>query len=502
VVFAAGTQSAFTTCQFITNIVQAGELSSGPPVRGGGNSYGGAIAVLAGMSFLSNCVFNGNQATGATKVASWPTVSGSANGSAIFHRDGAMSILASLFTKNTAVGGGGAARGGGMPLVCADANGGALFNDSGTLELRESALIENSTTGGTGYFSFIAGNGSGGAAYNRGSMNIVNCTIANNKAFGGSAASSVVFNSGGSAYGGGVWNGQGTVALVNASIAGNTVAVGASPGISPRPPFPTALGSSIYVSAGSVALTNTLLSASAPAQTNVSGVLIDGGHNLSSDDSCHFTAQGSLNGTDPILGPLDDYGGPTPTIPLLAGSPAIDNGNTTVAPLTDQRGRARPFGVASDIGAFESSPPYSIHGQLTGFFSLTNITIAASSNVTTKTEADGRFALQGLAAGNYNLAPVATNFLFQPASQTVTVGPDAFGVLFKGYLLNGLTPELSTNNAGHFTIAGQPGTVWQVQRSTNLVNWQTFLTNTIGTDGLSEVLDTNYTSLQLYRASR
>jgi hypothetical protein len=41
---------------------------------------------------------------------------------------------------------------------------------------------------------------------------------------------------------------------------------------------------------------------------------------------------------------------------LLAGSPAIDKGNSFGA-TTDQRGVARPQGAASDIGAFESQAP-------------------------------------------------------------------------------------------------------------------------------------------------
>jgi hypothetical protein len=38
---------------------------------------------------------------------------------------------------------------------------------------------------------------------------------------------------------------------------------------------------------------------------------------------------------------------------LLPGSPAIDAGDTSLAPTTDQRGFPRPAGLAADIGAFE-----------------------------------------------------------------------------------------------------------------------------------------------------
>ena len=83
--------------------------------------------------------------------------------------------------------------------------------------------------------------------------------------------------------------------------------------------------------------------------------LTDAGHNLSSDASCAFTNPASVNNLDPKLGPLADNGGPTLTMALLPGSPAIDAGDTSLAPTTDQRGFPRPFGLAADIGAYESS---------------------------------------------------------------------------------------------------------------------------------------------------
>jgi hypothetical protein len=59
---------------------------------------------------------------------------------------------------------------------------------------------------------------------------------------------------------------------------------------------------------------------------------------------------------DPKLEALGNYGGATQTIPLLAGSSAIDTGNDAVCPATDQRGVARPQGAHCDIGAYEWIP--------------------------------------------------------------------------------------------------------------------------------------------------
>jgi hypothetical protein len=57
--------------------------------------------------------------------------------------------------------------------------------------------------------------------------------------------------------------------------------------------------------------------------------------------------------TDPLLGPLQDNGGPTQTmLPMAAGS-AVNAGYNASCAATDQRGVPRPQGVNCDIGAVE-----------------------------------------------------------------------------------------------------------------------------------------------------
>jgi hypothetical protein len=87
------------------------------------------------------------------------------------------------------------------------------------------------------------------------------------------------------------------------------------------------------------------------------------GYNLSSDNTCNFNDTGDLNNTDPKLGQFGTYGGPTQTIPLLSGSPAIDAGNPSGCTdgkghllKTDQRGKPRPDKEDTggcDMGAYE-----------------------------------------------------------------------------------------------------------------------------------------------------
>ena len=86
------------------------------------------------------------------------------------------------------------------------------------------------------------------------------------------------------------------------------------------------------------------------------------GHNLEDDaavqnstESCQFLDPTDQSSVDPMLGPLASNGGPTQTMALLAGSPAIDKAAAIPAITTDQRGgpRPQPPGGTDDIGAYE-----------------------------------------------------------------------------------------------------------------------------------------------------
>ena len=99
------------------------------------------------------------------------------------------------------------------------------------------------------------------------------------------------------------------------------------------------------------------------SSSNCGGTVTSNGYNLSSDDTCNFTSTGDLNNTDPMLGPLQYNGGPTQTMALPSGSPAVDSGNPSGCTdglghllKTDQRGKPRPDTEdtgSCDIGAYE-----------------------------------------------------------------------------------------------------------------------------------------------------
>ena len=187
---------------------------------------------------------------------------------------------------------------------------------------------------------------------NSGALAVINCTLADNSTTGGAGLSSIGVAWGGSAYGGAIFNTAGSASLVNVTIAGNSVQRG-DVGVA------EALGSSLSITNGTMTLTNTILFC-LPSQTNVSGTITDGGHNICSDPSANFTLASSPKSTDPLLGPLGNNVGFTPTLSLLPGSPAIDRGDDFACPPADQRGVARPQGLACDIGAFELAPKLSL----------------------------------------------------------------------------------------------------------------------------------------------
>jgi hypothetical protein len=553
-IYNAGGTVTLVGVRLLSNAAGGGMNSNGTP----GSAYGGAVYSTNGLLTLQDCTVTGNYTYGLLPGTGSP--GNVASGGGIYLVGGEASVSSTAFQDNFCSGQGclGDARqgkggavfnggqlyvtdcifsnngvkGGSAPGPDKGAYGGAIYNSSNAV-ITGTTFSGNAVLGGMGG-GFDPGapgaTGSGGAIYSSGSLAIVNCTLFENVALGGDGANSVgsPASNGGSAFGGAVCVRNGTLGVTNVTFAENSVDGGLSGSYPVAGGYSTnkalVFGGTIYVaSSANAVLENTILvnslsgsngygsvidsadlgctrSAERLSSGSSSGLVVDGGNNLSSDASCNFTNSTSFNNTDPVLGPLDNYGGPTHTMPLLAGSPAIDHGNDAAAPATDQRGRPRPFGAHSDIGAFESSPPYTIRGQVTSFWVITNASVAAG-DLKTKPSADGRFALDGLTTGAYTVVPSLTNYLFAPANQALSLGPDAVGLDFKAYRFGALTPEPLTNAPGHVVFAGPAGT-WEIDASTNLVNWQALSTNTIATNGLFDVTDTNTFLRRFYRAKQ
>jgi hypothetical protein len=255
--------------------------------------------------------------------------------------------------------------------------GGGIYNDHAALIISNCILsgnlaqwgggIENDGSGGTATLqivsSTLSGNlgGVGGALYNTGapdttSAEIIGSTLNSNSAFvaGGilnRGATLQIVNStlcsnsnpyGGTA--GGIRNDSaGVLNLVDSTLSGNSAVIGGT----------------IY-NAAILEIGNTILDTGVSSSNivNDSGTITSLGYNLSSDDGGgYLTGPGDIINTNPMLGPLQDNGGPTFTCALLPGSPAINAGdpNFTPPPDFDQRGPGLPrvaYGRI-DIGAFE-----------------------------------------------------------------------------------------------------------------------------------------------------
>jgi CSLREA domain-containing protein len=190
--------------------------------------------------------------------------------------------------------------------------GGAINNNGGTVSVSASTFLGNSSE-----------SVSGGIFNNYGVVTVTNSTFSNNVAI--TAA-------------GGIDNFEGVLTISNSTFSGNSSPEGGAVINSPN---------------GTLHLLNSIFAASPSGGDCVNlGTIPTNINNLIEDGTCSPAVIG-----DPLLGLLADNGGPTHTMALLNGSPAIDAGDDATCALTDQRGVIRPQGAHCDIGAYEVESP-------------------------------------------------------------------------------------------------------------------------------------------------
>lgn len=225
------------------------------------------------------------------------------------------------------------------------------------------------------------GAGLGGAIFNYGgTVGITNSTVVNNTARGGNGGSGVggstqgeVNGQGGTGMGGGLFNLNGTAILTHATFANNTIVSG----LGRVPGAPS--GAEVYSLSGTVVgfgdpaanatttLVNSLLSngvgvdiATVDRTAGASTLTATGKNLLRQAPTVRGGATSNASGvqtSNPLLDVLKDNYGPTRTLALGIGSPALDAGDLLSVPLIDQRGVAR--GDKPDLGAFEVNNPVS-----------------------------------------------------------------------------------------------------------------------------------------------
>ncbi len=257
-------------------------------ILGGSTSGNGGGIDNYGTLALTDCAVAGNTAA--------------ESGGGIYSNVGTLSLIDCTITGNTA------------------ADGGGIDND-GTL-----ALTDCTVSGNT------AAESGGGIYSNVGTLSLIDCTIAGNTA----------------ADGGGVALTSGTATIQAATIVGNEADAGGGLWVASTAAAPTLIDTIVGGNTQGTTTTASDISGTVAGTNNLIGT---GGSGSLSGGALGDNVVGK-SVADLGLGTLGDYGGPTPTIPLLPGSPAIGAGTAIGGITTDQRGVIR--GSAVDIGAFQT----------------------------------------------------------------------------------------------------------------------------------------------------
>ncbi|CAG0977976.1 hypothetical protein PLCT2_01737 [Planctomycetaceae bacterium] len=311
------------------------------------SGYGGAISCPSGLVTCTNCAVTGNglslpplrggaiYATGVTCTGCSFTSNKADSGGAI-NALGNITCAACTFSSNS--------------VNLSVGVGGAAFSESSSFT--DCAFSGNSASAAGAMFGYAS--------------TCTNCTFSGNSAIGGGGAISTADGAGLSCTnctfagntadkGGAIISGS-SVTLSGCTLSGNSATQGGC------------VFADVTTSSRTVLATNCVL-ADTGAGTMFASVgpvtFATGGYNICTRtlaDVPWLNATGDQVATNPMLGTLQDNGGPVQTMRPLVGSPAIDKGggNSTT---TDARGRARPFdnpaianatgGDGRDIGAVE-----------------------------------------------------------------------------------------------------------------------------------------------------
>lgn len=365
--FGGGTLS-IENSKILSSNATGGDGGDGPGNQqnggGGGGAQGGGAYVL-GTATIENTTFESCAANGGDSGTgqNGGNFGGETGGGGLYSL-GATTVTNSTFNLNSANGGRGGDAfgpdcfGGHIAFDGGAARGGAILADGGSMIINTATLANNSAIGGNG--------GDGGKT-------------------GGGTCAGTQHGAGGLAFGGAVTNNNGaTLNIKHATISGNNAQAGNSGVNQGTATAPTRLvaegtGGGIKVGSGTVTLENTIISGNTAANgvgdttgapvpgPNVDGAVTSNGHNLlgTATEATGFTGIDDQTGANPLLAAIADNGGPTKTMALTPGSPAIDAGVAASA-TTDQRGMNRTYddpgtanaGVSdgTDIGAFELQP--------------------------------------------------------------------------------------------------------------------------------------------------
>ncbi len=356
----------------LENVTLEGGLAQGgnSGTGGGGLGAGGAIFNQGNLT-LNGVTVEQNAAQGGSGGSGTSTTGGTFGD-------------ATAPTNNFGIGGAGSTTGNGGAGGFGAGGGGSSTGTVGTAGFGAGA--GTTTTGGGGL-------GAGGAIFNLyGTTTLINSTLASNIAQGGT--------NGGSGFGGAVFNVDGTVDVIASTLADNAAtAGGAVYNLSYGTPT-AASGSTAQGVPATVNLANSILANSIAASdlTNDENSSTAGAATVNLNATNLVMATSTLDGAttngtpltaNPQLGLLYNNGGSTPTMSLLAGSPALGAGAAVSnMPSVDQRGVAR--GNVLDLGAYQGTPPETATSSLSLTSSVSNTSSSQSVTLTaTITSSDG-----------------------------------------------------------------------------------------------------------------
>ncbi len=203
------------------------------------------------------------------------------------------------------------------------------WSSGGGVDSYQSNLSINNST-----ISDNLGNHGGGLSLREGTFSIINSTIFNNYADG-------------SAFGGGIYLNNGTTTITNCTISNNES---------------TSPGGGIGIEDMTLTIMNTIIANNIASSTPndfdyYSGTVTDNGYNIVEISTLYtWVGTGDITGDQPSLNlsstlAANNTSNSTPTLKTTVGSVAINAGNNTGAPATDQRGATRSG--TTDIGAYE-----------------------------------------------------------------------------------------------------------------------------------------------------